>query len=93
MIKQTAAVRELVVSDIDRMLRHLHAMLTLRDPTEHDALLALQEPQRRGLIVDMTNLMLERFGHTTAPSDPRYDKTRRAVNGLIPKGLRGDALP
>jgi hypothetical protein len=83
----------MVVADIDKMLRHLHAMLTLRDPTEGDALLALQDPQRRGLIVDMTNLVLERFGHATAPADPRYDKTRRAVNGLIPKGLRGAALP
>jgi hypothetical protein len=93
MLKQAGPVRELVISDVDRMLRHLHAMLTLRDPTEHDALVALKGPQRQDLIVDMTNFVLERFGHATAPSDPRYDKTRRAVNGLIPKGLRGNGYP
>jgi hypothetical protein len=93
MIKQSNAVREMVVADIDRMLRHMHAVLTLRDPTEHDALLALQDPQRRELIVDMSNLMLERFGHITAPSEPRYDKTRRAMNQLVPKGLRGESFP
>lgn len=93
MIKQPGAVRDLVVSDVDHMSRHLHATLTMRDPTEHDALTALEDPQRQGFIVDVANFVLARFGHVTQPSEPRYDKARRALAKKTPKGPRGEPKP
>ena len=95
MIKQPAQVRALVVSDIDHTLRHLHARLTLLDPTEHDSLLALEEPQRQALIVELTNILLTRFGHAPPQvKEARYDKTHRAANKLLKEGrLRGEPVP
>lgn len=94
MIKQPGPVRALVLADVDKMLRHLHSMLTLFDPTEHDALLALESPQLLDLIAELTGLLLTRFGHA-APQvkEPRFDKNYRAAAKLIPKPPRGEPRP
>lgn len=86
MIKQPSMVRDRVMSDVVHMVKHLYSMLTLLPMTEVDVLRALDGERGDALIVDLTNRVMAHCGHDAAPSQPRFDKTRRK---LKKKKLRG----
>jgi hypothetical protein len=88
MIKNPGAVRERVLSDVMHMIKHMYLMLTMLPETERDVLLSLESPKAEALQVEVTNMLMAKFGHMTAPSEPRFDKTRRRLKRKAPK-LRG----
>jgi hypothetical protein len=90
MIKNPAQVRDRVLSDVVYMLTHVRSMLSFLPETEIDALTALQSPQRQHLEVEITNLMMGKFGHDAKPKEARFCKTRRALAKKTPKGPRGE---
>jgi hypothetical protein len=75
------------------MLEHLRLQISLLPVSEPDALRVLEKPQVFDLAVVLSNVVMAKFGHVTTPSEPRYDKTRRAMNKLVPKPLRGEPRP
>jgi hypothetical protein len=90
-IKQLLAVRALVISDVDKMSRHLHVMLSMLSPTESDAMRALEGSQRTSFVVSVTECVLQQFGQKPSVAAPRFNKTHRQANQLIRKELvRGE---
>jgi len=96
MIRQPTVVRDRILSDVMYMLKHLYTMLTLLPETEVDVLLALEQPHVNDLAVQLTNMLMDKFGYIPQPNgrtaqvkDPRFDKTRRRLAKKTPKGPRG----
>lgn len=89
MIKQPAFVRERVMAGAIDMLEHLRCRISMLPETELHVLSVIERPQQFDLAVDMTNYVMDRLGHTTAPKEPRFDKTRRALAKKAPRRGRG----
>lgn len=97
MIRNPNIVRDRVLADVVHMFKHLYSMLTFLPETEVDVLLCLEHPQVHDLAIEVTNMLMARFGpsnHTgdtmqTSPKDPRFCKTRRRLAKKTLKGPRG----
>lgn len=61
------------------MLEHLRIQVSMLAETEVEVLKVIERPQQYDLAVDVSNFVMSRLGHDTAPSQPRFDKTRRAL--------------
>ena len=81
---------------------HLRIQVSCLPETEIDVLRVIERPQQFDLAVDITNFVMERFGHvagsgpcrhTPDPKEPRFDKTRRALNKKNPRRGRGVLKP
>lgn len=87
-MKNATQVRERVLKGTLEMLEQLRLRLAYPDP-DLELLTLLERPQQFDLAEDLTRFVMERLGHTNGhPADPRYDKTRRALNEQINKGPR-----
>lgn len=87
-MKNVALVRERVISRTLDMLEHLRLQLAYPDP-DMDVLKLLERPQQFDLAEDIARYVMERLGHTNGqPVDPRFDKTRRALNETLKQGPR-----
>lgn len=89
MIKQPGMVRDRILSDVNYMLKALYSRLTLLPETENDVLNALEHQKALDIGVEITNLLMGKFGHPPA-AETRFDKTRRASNKKQLKGPRGE---
>jgi hypothetical protein len=89
MIRSIIAIRERTLARTLDMLEHLRLQVSMLPTSEPDVLRVLEKPQVFDLAVELTNATMTKFGHTTAPSESRFDKTRRAMNKLVPR-LRGE---
>lgn len=90
MIRSITAIRERTLARTLDMLEHLRLQVSMLPTSEPDVLRVLEKPQVFDLAVELTNATMTKFGHTTAPCAARFDKTRRAMNKLVSKGLRGE---
>lgn len=90
MIKNPNIVRDRVLADVVYMFKHLYSMLTFLPETEIDVLLQLEHPQVHDLAIEVTNILMAKFGHDTNPKEARYDKTRRRLAKKTLKGPRGE---
>ncbi len=93
MIRSVTAIRERVLARTLDVLEHLRLQISLLPVSEPDVLRVLEKPQVLDLAVVLTNVVMAKFGHVTAPSESRFDKTRRAMNKQVSKGLRGEPRP
>jgi hypothetical protein len=93
MIKNITLVRERALARTLDMLEHLRLQVSMLPDSESDVMRVLEKPQVFDLAVEITNALLAKFGHITGPTDSRFDKTRRAMNKLMPKPLRGEPRP
>jgi hypothetical protein len=76
------------------MLREIHQWVACFGADDTEVLRQLEDPQRFDLAVDVTNYVMERLGRkTTAPKEPRFDKTRRALAKKSPRRGRGVLKP
>lgn len=83
-------IRDRVVARTRDMLEHLRLQVAMLPETELDVLRCLERPQQFDLVVDVANFVMERLGNKpTAPKDPRFDKSRRALAKQSPKPPRG----
>ena len=89
MIKQSVAVRSRAARLIDDMLFALRTHITMLPILESDILIALEPTSRVSLVVEITDLLLAKFGQVDQPKEPRFSKTRRALSKRTPKGPRG----
>lgn len=79
-MRQATRIRDLVVARTRDMLEHLRLQVAMLPETELDVLRVLERPQQADLVVAASNFVLERLGSKpTAPKDPRFDKTHRAL--------------
>lgn len=85
-------MREHATSRAALMLRSLHLDISCRLSDELEALGRIERADFRfDLAIEVANLVLERLGApVSAPADPRFDKTRRAMAKVAPKPLRGE---
>jgi hypothetical protein len=88
MIRSISAIRERTLARTLDMLEHLRSQVSMLPTSEPDVMRVLEKPQ--DLAVELTNAALAKFGHVTASSVSRFDKTRRAMNKLAPKRPRGE---
>lgn len=96
-MKNVSQVRERVLSRTLDMLEHLRLQLAYPEP-DLELLKQLERPQQFDLAEDIARFVMERLGHKLGsdqwktgdgqPTDPRYDKTRRALNEQLNKGPR-----
>lgn len=87
-MKNVSQVRERVLSRTLDMLEHLRMQLAYPEP-DLELLKQLERPQQFDLAEDIARFVMERLGHINgSPADPRYDKTRRALNEQLNKGPR-----
>jgi hypothetical protein len=98
-VKSVAQVRERVLSRTLDMLEHLRLQLAYPEP-DPELLKQLERPQQFELAEDIARFVMQRLGHTNGkteaacpacgrdPPDPRYDKTRRALNETLKQGPR-----
>lgn len=93
MIKSVTLVRERALARTLDMLEHLRLQVSMLPTTETDVMAVLEKPQVFDTAVELTNILLEKFGHVNAVGEPRFDKTHRLMNKLIPKPLRGALHP
>jgi hypothetical protein len=94
MIKSITLVRDRTLARTLDMLEHLRLQVSMLPTSEPDVMAVLEKPQVFDLAVEITNSLLVKFGHqVTTPSESRFDKTRRAMNKLMPKPLRGEPRP
>lgn len=84
-MKHPGIIRDRVLARVVDMLEHLRIQVSLLPETEVDVLRLIERPAQYDLAVHVCNVVMERLGHTTAPSEPRFDKTRR----LLAKKTRG----
>jgi len=101
-MKHPALVRDRVLAGAVEYLERLRIRVSMLPETEIDVLRVLERPQQHDLAVDITNFVMERFGHvagsgpcrqTPDPKEPRFDKTRRALNKKNPRRGRGVLKP
>lgn len=87
-MKNVAIVRERVIARTLDMLEHLRLQLAYPEP-DMEVLRLLERPQQFDLAEDIARYVMEKLGHTNGqPSDPRFDKTRRALNEVVKQGPR-----
>ena len=84
----------LIRGRIERLLRDLRVHISMLPEREEVALLALEGPQALDNITEIANFIMAKLGHSCTPSEPRFDKTRRAMakrRGRPPRGEK--AIP
>jgi hypothetical protein len=84
-------VRDRVQTRVVDMLQHLCIQVSMYNPDELDVLRVIERPQQFDLAEKITRFIMEKLGHTTAPKEPRFDKTHRAMakrRGRPPRGLK-----
>lgn len=89
-MKQPTMVRDRVLAGVQDMLEHLRVRLTLLPQTEVDVLKRIERPQQFDLAVEVANHLMDRLGHSTQPTQARFDKTRRRLTkkrGKPPRGM------
>lgn len=92
-MKHPAVVRDRVLARVVDMLEHLRIQVGMYTPEELEVLHLIERPQQYDFAVEVTNFVMTRLGHETAPSEPRFDKTRRQLRkrqGRPPKGLTAE---
>jgi hypothetical protein len=72
------------------MLAALHLRVSCWNPGELDLLRATEHPAIQRTAEGIIDTVLAACGHTTAPSEPRFSKTRRMLSKKRDKGLRGE---
>lgn len=92
-MKHPGLIRERVLAGAIDYLEHLRIRVSMLPETEVDVLTVIERPQQYDLAVDVTNFVMERFGHSTAPKEARFDKTRRAMAKKNPRRGRGVLKP
>jgi hypothetical protein len=92
-MRHPALVRDRVLAGAVEYLERLRIRVSMLPETETDVLRVVERPQQHDLAVDITNFVMEKFGHTTAPKEPRFDKTRRAAAKKNPRRGRGVLKP
>lgn len=92
-MKHPGLIRDRVLARVVDMLEHLRIQVSLLPETEVDVLRLIERPAQYDLAVHVCNVVMERLGHTTAPSEPRFDKTRRAMAKKNPRRGRGVLKP
>jgi len=86
-------MRERVLRNVLDMLEHLRITVGMYHPDELEVLKVIERPQQYEVGVDVANFVMAKLGHKTAPSEPRFDKTRRMLKkptGRPPKGLTAE---
>jgi hypothetical protein len=86
-------IRDRILARTVDMLEHLRIQVSCLPETEIDVLRVIERPQQFDLAVEVTNFVMERLGHSTAPKEPRFDKTRRALAKKSPRRGRGVLKP
>lgn len=89
MIKQPSMVRARLLKLLNDTLFAFRTHISMMPELESDVLNGLEPVERMNLTVELTDVVLAKFGHVQAPKEPRFSKTRRAYNKRIPKGPRG----
>ena len=90
----TAALRERVLASALAMLERLRiqvSTLPVLSDTEYAVLKAIERPQQFEVAAELTNFIMAKLGYETAASNPRFDKTHRALakkRGRPPRGLK-----
>jgi hypothetical protein len=82
-------VRDRILTRMVDALQHLCLQISMYNPDELEVLRAIERPQQFDVAEDLTNYLMERLGHATAPKDKRFDKTHRAMTRKKGKGPRG----
>lgn len=94
MIRDVTALRERLLTEVAGprgMLEHLRLTIGMYAPHERHVLECLQRPAAYELAISIVNHILVQMGHEgNAPSEPRFDKTRRALAKITPKPPRGE---
>ena len=90
MRQHSAMIRERVLTRVLDMLEHLRIQVSMLPRTEIDleALKKLERPQQYDMGVTVAACVMAELGYESAPEDPRFDKTRRAMNEQLKKGPR-----
>lgn len=91
MIKQAALFRErIVIGEVRRMLKLMELHTSAGFPAETDVLNALAKRGTEDLELPLVSFVMELLGAPPSrPSEPRFDKTKRALAKKTPKGPRG----
>ena len=95
-MRHPATIRAELLTSVAQMLERLRIRIGMYASDELDVLCKLEQPQQYDLTVDVTNHIMGQFGHITAPSNPKFDKTRRALakkRGRPPRGLKAAGEP
>lgn len=86
-------IRDRVLARTVDMLEHLRIQLSMLSEIDFDVQRKLERPQQYDLAVEVANYVMEKLGHETAPVEPRFDKTRRAMAKKNPRRGRGVLTP
>jgi hypothetical protein len=87
-VKNVTKVREHVISGAIDMLERLRLRLAYPEP-DLEILKHLERPQQFDLAELVARCVMEQLGYSNGdPKDPRFDKTRRALNEQLNKGPR-----
>ena len=90
-MRHPSLIREELLAGVSQMLERIRIRIGMYASDELDVLKLLEKPQQYDLTVSVTNTLMGLLGHITAPSEPRFDKTRRALakrRGRPPRGER-----
>jgi hypothetical protein len=90
-MKNVSQVRDRVVRGTVDMLEHLRIRISMLPETDVDVLVKLERPHQFDLAEELAKFLMEKLGHSTAPKEPRFDKTRRALAKQTPR-LRKDVF-
>lgn len=89
-LQHTRVVRDRVLMNVLRMLGELHSWVSCYHADDRGMLFALEDPQRQTLAIRIAETVLVQLGaEPSQPQNPRFNKTRRALARLQPKGPRG----
>ena len=86
-------IRDELLAGVSQMLERVRIRIGMYASDELDVLRLLEKPQQYDLTVSVTNNLMECLGHVTAPSEPRFDKTRRALAKRRGRPPRGEKVP
>jgi hypothetical protein len=88
-IRHPAIIRLELLAGVEHMLERVRIRLSMYASDELEVLRKLEKPTQYDSTVAVTNFLMERLGHVTAPKEPRFDKTRRALAKRKLRGPRG----
>jgi hypothetical protein len=90
-MRHPTEVRNEILGAIQHAMDRIRIRLSMYLADDLEVLKAFEKPQQFDLAEDLTRYTMEKLGHLNkAPSDPRFDKTRRLNakrRGRPPKGL------
>jgi hypothetical protein len=90
-MRAAALLRERLVLPVSIQLRERMSLLVASYyPDEIEVMHTLNRRGSEDLALEIAQFLMEKLGHEApAVKDPRFDKTRRALNKKRPKGPRG----